>query len=148
MKKIVDERITGLQKKYGFEALYLVSFLILIDFMVRIVFFKKGFYESVDLYLIFVLPWLYYSVRGLFGGIFADIKKQQKLVNKLAGVFFCVIFLLVTLLGFSNDGTMLQFGNSDFLLGFVIGLSIVAVGAIIVIIVSKRHLKSNEEEDL
>ena len=146
MKKIIDERIMGLQKKYGFEALYLVSFLILADFMVRIVFFKKGFKESVDLYLIFVLPWLYYGVRGLFGGIFTEISKQQKLINKLAGVFFCAVFMLVTLLGFANDGIVTKFSSMAFVKGFVTGLAIVAFGAIIVILAAKRQLKKSEED--
>ncbi len=148
MKKIVDERIIGLQKKYGFEALYLASFLILIDFMVRVVFFKKGFKECVDLYLIFLLPWLYYEVRGLFGGIFVGISKQQKLINKLAGVFFCAVFMLLTLLGFANDGIITKFSNADFVKGFITGLAIVAFGAIIVIIAAKRQLKKSEEADV
>lgn len=147
MKKIVDERIMGLQKKYGFEALYLASFLILADFMVRIVFFKKGFRESIDLYLIFLLPWLYYDVRGLFGGIFTGISKQQKLINKLAGVFFCAVFLLVTLLGFANDGIVTKFSSVDFVRGFITGLAIVAFGAIIVIFAAKRRLKKIENEE-
>lgn len=147
MKKLVDERIIGLQKKYGFEALYLGSFLVLIDFMVRVVFFKKGFLESIDLYLIFILPWLYYDVRGMFGGIFVDISKQQKSINKLAGVLFSVIFLLVTLLGLTNDGMLSKFSNSDFLRGFVEGFSIVAFGALAVVMESKRRIKKREEQE-
>lgn len=147
MKKLVDERIIGLQKKYGFEALYLGSFLVLIDFMVRVVFFKKGFLESIDLYLIFILPWLYYDVRGMFGGIFVDISKQQKSINKLAGVLFSVIFLLVTLLGLTNDGMLSKFSNSDFLRGFVEGFSIVVFGALAVVMESKRRIKKREEQE-
>jgi hypothetical protein len=147
MKKIVDERIVGLQKKFGFEALYLVSFLVLVDFMVRIVLFKKGFMECMDLYLIFLLPWLYYDIRGLFGGIFTDISKHQKLINKLTGVFICAVLLLVTLLGFVNDGTISKFSSIDFAKGFITGLAIVAFGAIIVIFTAKRQLKKEEVEE-
>jgi hypothetical protein len=83
----------------------------------------------------------------MFSGIFVDISKQQKFINKLAGVLFGVIFLLVTVLGLTNDGMLSKFSNSDFSKGFVEGFSIVAFGALAVVMESKRRIKKREEQE-
>ncbi|MDP4182001.1 MAG: hypothetical protein Q8942_13035 [Bacillota bacterium] len=146
MKKIIDERIIGLQKKYGFEAMFIASLLMFIDFMVRIVFYKKGFIESIDLYFVMVLPWIYYYVRGLLGGIFVNGTKKEKAKVKIIGVFFSAILLLVSLLGLSNDKILDFHTHIAFFAGLAVGLVIVAVGTSVIVAIAKKRQKSFEED--
>lgn len=146
MKRIIDERIIGLQKKYGFEAMFIASFLMFVDFMVRVVFYKKGFMESIDLYFVMVLPWVYYSIRGLFGGIFVNRTKREKLINKAVGVFFALILLMVSLLGLSNDGVLDIKAHPAFFAGMAVGLVASAILISSATFIARKKQKAFEED--
>lgn len=131
-KEELDERIVGLQKKFGFEALFIVTGLLFIDFIYKVIYLKQGYFENIDLYFIMVAPWVYYKVRGLFGGAF-DQKLKNKFLGRTAGFFAAGILVTVLLIAVSNDISSSKIhSNLSFYSGVASGL---VVGTLVIIVI-------------
>ncbi|MDP4094540.1 MAG: hypothetical protein Q8920_14415 [Bacillota bacterium] len=122
---IDDERLISLQKRYGFEALIVVTVLLVVDFIYRIIVLKQAMSDCWDVYMLLVAPWCYYTVRGTASGVFSHKNRYTKWIHVIKAVVIILILGPYTI-GLIRDSVFSEI-HSYFIfgLGVLVGLAMV-----------------------